>query len=74
MNPIVEPVECPLSRLGDGELVARTRNAWLGAVTTNTFVEVRACQAEALRRGRVHLYDQGYIAFWLGIVAPAAAA
>lgn len=75
MNPItIEPAECPLAGLGDTELIARTRHAWFDALTTNTFAEVRACQAEALRRGRVHLYDQGYIEFWLGAVAPTAAA
>jgi len=75
MNRIIsQPAECPLAGLGDAELVARTRHAWSDALTTNTFAEVRACQAEALRRGKAHLYDQGYIEFWLGIVAPASAA
>lgn len=68
MNPItIQSAECPLAGLGDTELVARIRHAWFDALTTNTFAEVRACQAEALRRGKAHLYDQGYIEFWLGI-------
>lgn len=57
--------------LPDDELVSTTRTAWLDALTTNTYAEVRACQAEALRRGKAHLYDQGYIQFWLGIFGPA---
>jgi len=60
-----------LPDLSDDELVTKTRAAWLDALTSNSFWEIRACQAEALRRGKVHLYDQGYVQFWLHLCAPA---
>lgn len=64
----------PLADLGDDELVIETRTAWFTGLTSNSFAGIRDCQAEALRRGKPHLYDQGYIEFWLGIGAPASEA
>lgn len=64
----------PLADLGDAELVIETRTAWFTGLSSNTFAGIRECQAEALRRGKPHLYDQGYIEFWLGIGAAASEA
>lgn len=64
----------PLADLGDDELVIETRTAWFTGLSSNTFAGIRECQAEALRRGKPHLYDQGYIEFWLGIGATASEA
>lgn len=64
-------IAAQLSDLDDTALVAHTREAWIAALTRNEFDEIRACQGEALRRGKPHLYDQGYIEFWLGTAGPA---
>ena len=51
-------------------LVAATRDAWVAGLTANAFDGIRDCQVEALRRGKPHLYDEGYIAFWVVLPSP----
>lgn len=70
-KPTVTDTHTPVSSaslagLDDAALIAHTHGAWVSALTLNAFDQIRACQAEALRRGKPHLYDQAYIAFWLG--------
>lgn len=60
----------PLADLDDAGLVAATRDAWVAGLTANAFDGIRDCQAEALRRGKPHLYDEGYIAFWVVLPSP----
>ena len=64
-------IAAELAGLSDEALIARTHDAWVAALTLNAFGEIRTCQAEALRRGKSHLYDQGYITFWLGTTSSA---
>lgn len=74
VNTTAAMAAAPLADLADDELVIETRTAWFAGLTKNTFAGIRECQAEALRRGKPHLYDQGYIEFWLGIGAAASEA
>ncbi len=61
------PVEMPLALMPDESLVSRTQAALNTALGSGCYQDVRACEDEARRRNKLHLYDRGYSEFWLSI-------